>query len=413
MLIAGQPVDPQNYGAVVARLKGAPNPFDHPLANGASSGANITGATRVEQAQVGFSANKPIGTDQVGDCLVMIVRDPVSAKTALAHIDRYASGESLQKIFDGLPSDRRLDVVLLGASHDPDDASDKDGFAKNCAKGNLTKTIQFLADKNVNIIAAKVYDPKALDAFVVDPRSFEIKTGNTYPKKGPVTDIIADQMSNPDHELSYAKMMLSFDRNAPVDPKNPDNLGTRGLETAFDLTKSPTRNPVLLRSSDVAVLNEFKNTTDINNEDQVKAWAQRSNHNVQEFVAPRIAGWANAYDNAHEPLVTALYNKIVSLRDNGVTVTADQQNSIMRVLQSQPLYVGANAEAGNSKLRSFIQNDLFKPNADRTVAVDLAGLKNGNFTDNSPGALSIEANARTAPASTSRAAPSGPLLTPG
>jgi hypothetical protein len=59
-------------------------------------------AYRVEQGEIGFSADKKIGTGRVFDCICIILRNPVTQKTALAHIVANTSSSSLASAFPRL-----------------------------------------------------------------------------------------------------------------------------------------------------------------------------------------------------------------------------------------------------------------------------------------------------------------------
>ena len=52
-------------------------------------------AVRVEQHKVGFSDKEKIGTDNIQQCVAVILHDPLTKKTALAHVDRFTDASSL------------------------------------------------------------------------------------------------------------------------------------------------------------------------------------------------------------------------------------------------------------------------------------------------------------------------------
>ena len=72
-------------------------------------------AYRVEGGEVGFSAKEPIGTDNTHDCIVVMLRDPITKKTALAHITGNNTEESLKVLWDGMTqSGSPIEMRLLG-----------------------------------------------------------------------------------------------------------------------------------------------------------------------------------------------------------------------------------------------------------------------------------------------------------
>ncbi len=70
-------------------------------------------AIRVEQNEVGFSDSTPIGTDNIQSCIVLIIRDPISKKTALAHISNATEIGSIRKIFQHLPNNE-VEIGIIG-----------------------------------------------------------------------------------------------------------------------------------------------------------------------------------------------------------------------------------------------------------------------------------------------------------
>jgi tetratricopeptide (TPR) repeat protein len=85
-------------------------------------------AHRVEQGEIGLSSDKPIGTDNVNDCVCVVLRDPHTKKTAIAHIDASTGISSLQVLLDRMPDrkppDKPLEARLIGARFrdDPNEA---------------------------------------------------------------------------------------------------------------------------------------------------------------------------------------------------------------------------------------------------------------------------------------------------
>jgi hypothetical protein len=74
---------------------------------------SLTNIQDIGQQQFGISINQPLGTSDLIDCLCLMVHDPISKKTALAHIDRKTAIRSLDAIFQEFP-DSELQVRLVG-----------------------------------------------------------------------------------------------------------------------------------------------------------------------------------------------------------------------------------------------------------------------------------------------------------
>ncbi len=72
-------------------------------------------AHKINQSEVGFSDNEKIGTDNIQQCVVVIIRDPLTKETALAHVDRFTKPESISNdVIDKFPKDHSLEVYLVG-----------------------------------------------------------------------------------------------------------------------------------------------------------------------------------------------------------------------------------------------------------------------------------------------------------
>ncbi|MDF3048320.1 MAG: hypothetical protein K0R73_1438 [Candidatus Midichloriaceae bacterium] len=71
----------------------------------------------IDQHEAGFSSNAPIGTNNIQNCIVLIVRDRNTGMTALAHVDYHISHESIkQEVFSKFPQGNVLEISLIGAA---------------------------------------------------------------------------------------------------------------------------------------------------------------------------------------------------------------------------------------------------------------------------------------------------------
>ena len=97
MPLYGRSLDVREMERVTADLHALPDPFASSLLQSSSArdlvqsfqdkNTPLAAAHRVEQGGIGFSTDRTIGTEHVGNCVGIIVRDPVTARTALAHYD--------------------------------------------------------------------------------------------------------------------------------------------------------------------------------------------------------------------------------------------------------------------------------------------------------------------------------------
>ena len=356
MLIAGKPVNIDNFDSLINKLEALPGSIAVRAGTVSASentqdqfeGAakkpkktNPEDAYRIEQGEAGFSDNAPVGTDHFYDCVGLIIRDPVTHKTAVAHIDRYTDEKSLERIFERMPAGQ-LDAVLLGARFGP--GSTKEQSAKNDSQENVQKVLRFLAGKNVNIVASRIYDEDQPDAVVVNPETFEITPAE--PKK-----------DNPDIDLVYPKLSLT---------------GTgQQLRVAYDLTQSDKHLPMLLNGTEVKALNEMGKT-----KEDISNWYQNVrgfNPGASDYFSGKTPELQAAYEHSVSRLETAIDEAAVK---NNAAPDARQRQAITDTLRTLPLYVGENADLANQALADFIEQGLFKKGSDGSVEIDMAGLKN-------------------------------------
>ena len=72
-------------------------------------------ARRVEQHEVGFSNSFKMGTDNIHQCIAIIIRNPETKKTALAHFDINTTPDSLEnEVIATFDRNEKLEVTLIG-----------------------------------------------------------------------------------------------------------------------------------------------------------------------------------------------------------------------------------------------------------------------------------------------------------
>ncbi len=189
-------------------------------------------AHNVGQGEAGFSDNAPLGTIQTHDCVCLIVRDPVTKKTALAHIDHLTAAHSLKQILDRLPTPappERLQAKLIGARLIDGGPNDPPQKVAN-SKENIKKISGFLKDNEVDIISTDFSQPPG--NLVVDPKTFDVIEATP-------------NMDYPDAVITLGRQSIAFSN----DP----------LRVAFDLTISQERSPVLVSNKSLATLAAYGN----------------------------------------------------------------------------------------------------------------------------------------------------------
>lgn len=131
----------------------------------AAAASNIVGVIQREYGVTNAYSETPvIGTESVGPCVVMIVRNPAYSEAALAHLDnRTATLQNVDRVFQKmmniLPTGRKLEVAFVG------------GW-----KGCGTK-IQALAQMIPHL-------PKKYPCNIDSRRLFSLKQGQGYPYVG-------------------------------------------------------------------------------------------------------------------------------------------------------------------------------------------------------------------------------------
>ncbi len=188
------------------------------------SGLSIPEAVRVEQGEVGFSADVPFGTDGIAQCVCLVLRNPATMKTALCHIDCDVDVDSLAKIKDrlleGSSPDQLLEAKVVGCKS-------LGGQVVDDAIQNINTIVGFLGPLNVNVISADLFSDYQPSALVVFPEDFRCADGTAT-------------AFNPNRDLSTAVI----------------NKHKIPLRVAFDLTYSDQRAAILLDGNMVSHLRE-------------------------------------------------------------------------------------------------------------------------------------------------------------
>jgi chemotaxis receptor (MCP) glutamine deamidase CheD len=285
-------------------------------------------AYRVEQAEIGFSDKEPIGTDNIRNCVCVIVRDPETHKTALAHVDAKTDISSLQQIFDQMPKGKTLDVKLVGAVY----GAESNVKGAKSSRENLDGVMRFLGTKDVNIVSADVFNKNQPSAVVVDPETFELFEE-------------VPGVSNPDKSLVAGKCWA-------------DSWG-RPLHVAFDLTVSKDRAPVLLSSE---VVRNLRGRYRLQDEYEIACW-YRDHTFISKKQLPAsvecLSQVSQAYKKSVGYVLDALDQKIVELENRGVHLDWSQRDKAVLGIRKHEIYVGHGAKEANQPLIDFINNDLF------------------------------------------------------
>lgn len=159
-------------------------------------------AVRVEQHEVGFSDQK-IGTDNIQQCVAVILHDPITKKTALAHVDKFTDTSSLSSVIANFPKGTKLNAYLVGGR-------DRSPQSKAVSDDNIARVMgELQKHTEVDIKSADIGDKGAPSGIIFDPQTAELK--HAVPGK--------------QHKTTPVRKLLL-------------HASTPALRFAFDLTKS-------------------------------------------------------------------------------------------------------------------------------------------------------------------------------
>ncbi len=257
-------------------------------------------ALRVEQKEIGISDGKNIGTDNVSQCVTLIVRScgvdgnlerPV---VALAHIDYETDAESIDQIFENLPEGYK-EARILGARFDQDIKSVE----------NLVKVIKALAAYDVDIISSNVYQgDQGPSTVIVDPYDFSMRESVPAADKGMA-------------EASCAYSLITEDKMYP-------------LRLAFDTRIGEDRAPLYLTREMVRTIRDNYLDKD----------------DAERYVAIRDEGLFDIGLSSH------FFNSLVKQYEQSIEDIMPFASAQLpdHVIEEMPIYIGKDALAKNIEL---------------------------------------------------------------
>lgn len=284
-------------------------------------------AHRIEQNEVGFSAKDPIGTDNVNDCVCVIVRDRVTKKTALAHVDAGTNIFSLNEIIERMPANAVLEARLIGARHGRNTGHER---SMKRSIDNLEKVAKTLAKANVNILSADILENDQPTAIVVDPASFEIRE------------------ETPDREYPH----FTVNNGMSI-------IGYAGkdLQVAFDLTHSDERAPYVLNETYGKFLK--KNFVGRSEKDIYQYLRHELGYPSSQCasIMNEVIKLADEFERTYSVLKTEIDAMIDNLKKDGISFSDAEFNVAHEVLPGVPMYLGANADRWNSDIVSLMESE--------------------------------------------------------
>jgi hypothetical protein len=263
----------------------------------------------VEQREVGFSDSIPMGTKNVRDCVTVIMRDDVTGKAALAHVDYSTATDSItHDIIEKFPKDHKLTVHLVGA---------KDNVVPERSMHNMDSIITALKNNDKVTIAstAVLGSNDEISSIVYDPKSDKIIRG-------------LPQDSNNDSHLAAAKATF---------------LIHNSLALAFDLSNGNTqREPMKFTTAQFASIYTAS-------DDAICQSLQATYPNP--VLLANVANPIIAVRDANALETKRLAAEIsAGLQQKGVEVEPALQNVLERQLLSTDKVIGSYAVQNNQQL---------------------------------------------------------------
>lgn len=188
-------------------------------------------AVRVEQHEVGFS-NQKIGTDNIQQCVAVILHDPITKKTALAHVDKVTDTGSLANVVANFPEGTKLNAYLVGGR-------DRSEQSKAVSDDNILRVLSELKNHSgVDIKSADIGDKGAPSGIVFDPQTAELK--HAVPGKHHETTNERKLLHNLQPSLNFA---FDLTRSSKMNGPKLTNFDKESLVQRYlSIPKGPIQN---------------------------------------------------------------------------------------------------------------------------------------------------------------------------
>lgn len=254
-----------HLGDIIKRLKTLPRPFDaaeNISPNAETSRTFHNKATPIQgesymisQGCYGTSNDAAIGTQHVGNCIALILRNPQTNLTSLVHFDAHTSAESLDKIFknfEGQPTE----AAIIGAKYAETDDPNYKGYYQETSRSNLLTILNLLAAKDTKLTSAWVSDSDQPHAFLIDPKSGQMQVGEpTIP--------------DPEQNILFATRYFS--------------AGPHDIALSYDLTTSKQRAFMPLNAETTNFLDEFGEASNTKTNEDLKQWITSKGKNPDDL----------------------------------------------------------------------------------------------------------------------------------
>jgi len=311
-------------------------------------------AHRVEQHEVGFSNKEKIGTDNIQQCVAVILHDPVTKKTALAHIDKFTDAASLSDVIKQFPPGTNLNAYLVGGR-------DRSPGSKEVSDENIRKvTTELQKHSSVNIKAADVGDKGAPSGIVFDPQTAKLE--HAVPGKS--------------HETTPQRKLL-----LNITPK---------LNFAFDFTKSKDIKVVELTNQQKEQIVRNHLSSKVTGSE---SWSANVLAEPTAIVAAKIVKTdphiANAAINKHvEQKLSEKFGGQVVNKTQIDTERANLVKTAMESLRTDDKPLMAKPVVNHSMAKPVVNHSMAKPVVNHSMAKPVVNHSMAKPVVNSTGLLS-------------------------
>ncbi len=128
----------------------------------------------VEERQVAYTDSRLLSTHNIQSCVAVIIRDPHTKKTAMAHINSTTTQASLADVLKEFPTDREIQIRLVGARSATDEG-----------KKNVQKIVEVLRTcPNARVISADILTAHCPSAIIYNPIDGRLSHGVIAIKPG-------------------------------------------------------------------------------------------------------------------------------------------------------------------------------------------------------------------------------------
>ncbi|HAJ89789.1 MAG TPA: hypothetical protein DCM27_02055 [Rhodospirillaceae bacterium] len=265
MILSDLPLTDDHLGEIITRLKTLPHPFE-PLpetpATAVTSRSFHKSATPIQdqsymisQGCYGLSQDKPIGTQHVGNCVAIILRNPQTNLTSLIHFDAHTDPKSLDKVFQAFEG-QPIEAAIIGAKYAETTDQKFKGYYQDTSRTNLLNVLSILAARNVNLTSAWVADINQPHAFIITPKSGQMEVG-------------APSISDPEQNILFATRYFSSNNQA--------------IALAYDLTHSTERALMPLDTETIDFFNRFEEATRTKNKEGLDEWMIANKRNPDDL----------------------------------------------------------------------------------------------------------------------------------